>query len=502
MATGSGGQASLARPTIVLAVEQPEPLGRYGDALRLLAGRGCRIHVVYDDPLTAGAVEALARDCPGMTAAPTPARSAERWPAFVAATRLLAERRPTARVLLERLAQAAPVDEDVRSALEETRPAVVVVVAPFDPGSRSRDFLDAARSLGVPTVVCVDGWADPGRGGAVRARPDRLLVWSTAQREQAVREGADPASVVVTGAQRLEGSRSRDHEWSREQLCAAVGLDPKRPFLLFAGSARTEAAAEPFFVERWLRRIRGAGDARVARVGVLVRPHPSNERRYLSFDVSQLDDVAIWPAADDAAATRLLPADAVRFSAGVVALDPGALPDAVAAGRPFLAFAGHEHGPAQAAALESLTPDAAALLHVAADFDEHLRQLARLLRGELDAEPRTVPAERLGLSPDAEREAAAVLADAIEAASGLRVEPRVPGRAQRALQAAVSPVAGLVARRRRRAAAPAKEAPAWLPLALPPLRAWIRLLVLRAYAADLWRRRRSVPGRVGRLLRR
>ena len=500
MDTGSGSQARHGRGAILLAVQRAELLRRYEPTLRLLVDRGHRVDIASEETGGADPVGQLAQAWPGPAVEASAGRDASPWPPFARAIRPLAERGPSAgKALLGRLGRTTPADERLRAALEATRPTLVVAFAPLDPASRSRDLVETARLVGIPTAVCIDGWTDLARSGALHVEPDRIFVWSAAQRERAIAEGAAGATVVVTGAQGFDGIPERDRG-SREELCELVGLDSRRPFVLFAGSPHTGAGAEPFFVERWLRRIRGAVDADVAAVGVLVRPHPSNERRYLSFDVSQLDNVAVWPPSGHSAGGHLAPGGALRLSAGVVALDMSSLPEAVAAGRPFLAFAGPDLEPADGAALESITPEARGLVHVAADFEEHLHDLARLLHGELGGE-RATSAERLGLSYDAGRPAAVVLADAIEAACELGAEPRARRRADPLLRAALWPVAHLAARRERRAQAPG-EIPAWLPLARPLVRGWIRLLVVRAYAADLWRRRRSVRSRATRLLRR
>lgn len=471
--------------TILLALDRADLLRRYEPALRLLAARGHRIHLVCGDP---HAIDRLAR-VPDVRPAPVPEPDTGTWPAFARAARLsAAARRPGAR-LLARAARAAPPDRHVLGSLREIAPDLVLALSPFAPDSRPRDYLAAARSLEIPTAVCVDGWDEPTAGGPAGARPGRLLVWSEAQRERAVVAGVRAAAIVVTGAQGLDAPR--EGEASREELCRVLGLEPANPFVLFAGSPLGDAAAEPFLVERWLVRLRQAPDPAVAGVGVLVVPHPRKERRYLSFDGSQLGAVAVWPPSGELAGGAS-PSDAVAASAGVVSLDTTVLPDAVAAGTPFLTFAGPDAERLREAWAAPLVPEAAELVSLAAGLDEHVRDLARLLRGELEPGPDPGRDGRLGLTAGPDPPAA--LADAIEAAARVRVERVRPARADRLLRAATWPLAVRAARRERRAAEPA-AAPGWLPAARPTIRAWVRLLVLGAYAAEAGRR-------AGRLVRR
>ncbi len=485
---------------ILFAVRQPDRLLRYRAAVDVLAERGHRIHIAYEGEHGAGVVEPLTRDRPAVTASPAPDPGGGAWPAYRRARRRAERERGHGRSALRRhIERSLPADESIGGLLEDRRPDLVFALAPLDPAARARDFLETARRCGIATAVCVDGWTDPVADDSALHSADRVFVWGETQRSRAAAAGIAPGRVIVTGAPAFDLGHGGGSEAAREDLYRLTGLDSARPFLVFAGSPYAAAAAEPLFVERWLRRIRTCDDREVASVGVLVRPHPAQERRYLSFDVSQLENVAVAPPSGSAAAPRVELDDAVRFSAGLVALDPSVLPDAVFAGRPFLTFADPVVDFVRATSPESLVEEAAALVHIAPDLDEHLRHLSGLLHGELVAGHERALLERLGLRRDSDRPAPIALADAIEDACDLRPDPLAAGPVDRLVRVAVGPSA-YRARRRERRSAP-DRAPEWLELMRPLLRAWIRLLVARAYVVRLWRTGPSAARR-GRLFRR
>ena len=82
--------------------------------------------------------------------------------------------------------------------------------------------------------------------------------------------------IIVTGAPKFDEWFERTPATTREEFAAKVGLDPARPFVLYACSSPFIAPDEVGFVRRWLGRLREDARSDLRELGVLVRPHPQN----------------------------------------------------------------------------------------------------------------------------------------------------------------------------------------------------------------------------------
>src|SRR4051794_15053735 len=171
-----------------------------------------------------------------------------------------------------------PVSERSLSLMRELEPDVVIVSPLVETGSPQGDHLRAADRLGIPTGLLVASWDNLTTKGVIRDVPDVTIVWNEDQIREAIDlHGLPRDSVVATGA------HSHDHwfAWQpsrgREQFAAQLGLREDRPFLLYVCSSGFIAGDdEVAFVREWVERLRATGDAALASVGVLIRPHPQN----------------------------------------------------------------------------------------------------------------------------------------------------------------------------------------------------------------------------------
>ena len=132
----------------------------------------------------------------------------------------------------------------------------------------------AAKRLGIPVSFPVRSWDNLTNKGLLRDAPDQVLVWNDLQKREAVElHGVEPESVVVTGAPAYDHWFDWQPSRTRDELCAAAGLDPAHPLVLYVGSSEFIAPDEPRFVRRWVEAVRARGGT-LARAGLLVRPHP------------------------------------------------------------------------------------------------------------------------------------------------------------------------------------------------------------------------------------
>jgi hypothetical protein len=156
-------------------------------------------------------------------------------------------------------------------------------------------------------------------------RPHRVLCWAESDRH-ALRAlaGYRDEDLEVIGAPAFDAYFAPDAQWSREQLAARLGLDPRRPYLVFATLGQfAQQIDETSPLEALLREI-DAGRVE-GRPQVVVRLHPWTREAYFRR-LTQRPDVVVsryegyvpglgWtPTRDEA----ILAANILRHAAVVV----------------------------------------------------------------------------------------------------------------------------------------------------------------------------------------
>jgi hypothetical protein len=115
--------------------------------------------------------------------------------------------------------------------IEVERPVAVVTLNAsigFDLGITA-----VARRMGIPTLGNVFSWDHPFR--VQRSRADRVTCWSDQVKTWLVDFGGYfEHEIDVIGAPAMDSYFAHGAEWGRETLCAALGLDPARPIIVFA----------------------------------------------------------------------------------------------------------------------------------------------------------------------------------------------------------------------------------------------------------------------------
>ena len=332
--------------------------------------------------------------------------------------------RRTAEAFLRRLERAIPETPSIRAFVEQQRPDVMLLTPLIDLGSSQIDYLRAARSLGVPTALCVWSWDHLSSKALIRECPDRVVVWNETQKREATElHRVPPDRVIVTGAQCFDHWFDRAPSRTRGEFCHQIGLDPTRPFVLWVCSALIHGSApEAPFVVDWIRRLRASSDPALRHVGILVRPHPSRVTDWESIDVRQLNAV-VWGSNPIDEAARADYFDSIFHSAAVVGLNTSAFIEAGIVGRPVLTivvpeFVENQHGTVH---FDYLVTAGGGLVTVGNGFDDHLAQLESALAAPAgDRKPFVRDFVRpLGL----DRPATPAFVNAIEEMEGLRVEP-------------------------------------------------------------------------------
>ena len=239
----------------------------------------------------------------------------------------------TTLALVER---AMPADPALTAYLAGRSPDLVLVSPLVDFGSPQADVLRAARSLLIPTGLLVHSWDNLTNKGLIPAVPDLVAVWNPDQCQEAIElHGIPEANIVVTGAAPYDQWFERTPSSDREAFCRRVGLDPGSPYVLYLCSSPFIAPREGELVRAWIQALRRHGGA-VAGSGIVVRPHPQNAKAWKGVDLSDLDQVAVWPrgGADPVdEASRRDYYDAIHHSAAVAGINTSALVESAILGR-------------------------------------------------------------------------------------------------------------------------------------------------------------------------
>jgi hypothetical protein len=293
--------------------------------------------------------------------------------------------RSTLGVAFRAAERSTPVHESVDAYIRDQEPDAVLVTPLLEPGSIQVEYLRAANRLGIPTCLCVHSWDNLTNKGLIHELPDAVTVWNEMQREEAVRFHRVPSDrVVVTGASPYDHWFGWEPSRSREDFCAAVGLDPSRPFVSYLGSSGFIAPDEAEFIVEWMVELGGHG---LADMQVLARPHPVNPLTGPApshAELAQVENVKLYPPAganptDEQSRKDYF--DSLYYCSAVAGVNTSAFLEAAIVGRPVLTVLAPRYAAAQTGTLHfhHLLTAGGGLLHVAETYEEHAAQLREAL---------------------------------------------------------------------------------------------------------------------------
>ena len=298
-----------------------------------------------------------------------------------------------ARVLGRALAMAEaaiPPERYFELFIKYHEPDLVLVTPLVGFGSYQTDYVKAAHRLGIPVAFLPFSWDNLTNRGLIRVQPDRVFVWNDIQKREAVdlhRVSSD--RVVVVGAARFDDFFDLRASTTREEFCAAAGVDPARPLLLYGCSSPFVAPREVEFVRQWIEQVRRSAEPALADASVLVRPHPAHTDQWDNISFADLRNVAIWRLPTAMNADQGL-YDSLYHSAALVGLNTSAMLEASIAERPVCTVLAPEFTGGQEHTLHFhyLRHENGGPLMVARDFEEHRQHLLTALREPAAAEKR------------------------------------------------------------------------------------------------------------------
>ena len=374
----SSGESSLKHPDVTTLVgdEEGVELGRM--RLRrdwwswlLLGSRALRNYALYLKPEHPS--PHLAHRPIGFLPGPMRLILASRPGKRVVASRVM-------QTLLIRLEKLAPPDPNVISDLLQRAPDVVVASAYIRGWCPELEYVKAAKSLNIPTVVPVLSWDHLTTKGVFHIVPDVTCVWNRMLAEEAQQLHSVPSEkIVVTGAPVFDAWFDTGPTLDRTSFCRQVGLDSSRPFVVYLCSSPTIAGDESWCVTELSKSLRET--AQTKGVSILVRPHPLNARIWDGFSE---ENIVVWPEGGEVPETPESKGayyDTVFHSEAVVGVNTSALVEAAIVDKPCVTIVTERYRSTQAGLGHFRHLLEGAFLEQAHGFPEAAVTIAAILQG-------------------------------------------------------------------------------------------------------------------------
>lgn len=196
-----------------------------------------------------------------------------------------------------------------------------------------RGLVGSCQRRGIPTLGNIFSWDHPFYEHP--SRPDRVTCWSPMVKNELVRRSGYLADrIEVIGAPAYDAYVDPANMWTRNQLCDRMGLDVRRPIVLFATLGQMKKFWDETGSFRALLEEIDAGRI-PGRPQVVLRLHPVSNSQYFE-EISARPDVVIsryvgyspgmrwWPSQDEVilAANLLRHADVCLSPGSTMAIEP------------------------------------------------------------------------------------------------------------------------------------------------------------------------------------
>lgn len=192
---------------------------------------------------------------------------------------------------LRRVESFSRIDNQVMSWLSTRKPDLIVAVPGVYGYVLTLDFLKAAKSLNIPSVVSVASWDNLTTKGSLFVTPDKVIVWNQPMEKEAVEiHGIKPDKVEKVGAPIFDPLFDMEAALSYDEFCRRAGINPENPFIVYLASSKSIAGDETPFVDDFARSIRE--NEKTRKCTVMVRPHPLNAGIWEGYSA---ENVIVWP---------------------------------------------------------------------------------------------------------------------------------------------------------------------------------------------------------------
>jgi hypothetical protein len=281
-----------------------------------------------------------------------------------------------------------PLFEWATKDLIARQPDVVVATPVNHRFSGELEYVKAAKELGIPTVGVNQSWDNLTTKGLFHVAPDLMLVWNETQKKEAIEiHDISKESIEIIGAPFFDKWFQHRNCENRKKFCKKVGLDHKRPFVLYLGSSSNIAENETWLIEKLYDKLD---------IGMLVRPHPANTRNYIKLAGKAFipltkgalrikDDFVVYPIGGELPEDETAQQDfynALKHCVCVIGINTSGMIDAVINGKPVVSVMSDEYRLTQSEATHFKQMADADILETANTTQEAVEIIKSLARGE------------------------------------------------------------------------------------------------------------------------
>lgn len=351
--------------------------------------------------------------------------------------------------ILIKLDESIPCSKNVTDYVQSVHPDILVISPLIEFGSCQVDYVKAALLQRIPCALCVASWDNLTNKGHIRIVPSRVILWNHFQKEEAVRlHGVRPDRILITGAQTFDEWFSHTPFSSRGDFLRKMSLKADKPYILYLCSSSFITPQEVGFIQRWIAAIRSSEDEYIREMGILIRPHPMHSRQWIGVNFNGKENISIWPRSGEIPVDEESKADffdSIFHSAAVMGINTSGMIEAGIIGRPVFSIHVPEFHESQMGTIHFQYLVNGGLLHISADFSEHLSQMSAVFKQTDPIQKRNIEFIKEFIRPRGiENPCVPFLADAIEGIRNSLPEDDYPARRNKLLRLCLFPFALMV----------------------------------------------------------
>ena len=182
-------------------------------------------------------------------------------------------RSKAARVLFAWLESHIQPDDAIVDWFKEFQPQVVFASPFVFREDFEVEYTKAAKALKIPAIASLLSWDNLTSKGTYHVKPDQLFVWNQSLVTEAVQiHDFEAQRIFVTGAPVYDPWFDLSPSTDRASFCAAIGLDPSKPYVLYLCSSKSISERETDLIQMLISHFESVDEKH--RPALVVRPHP------------------------------------------------------------------------------------------------------------------------------------------------------------------------------------------------------------------------------------
>ncbi|MFN8400355.1 MAG: hypothetical protein U0X74_10085 [Anaerolineales bacterium] len=285
-----------------------------------------------------------------------------------------------ARVLFAWLESLIQPDDAIVDWFKKIQPQVVFASPYVFRGDVEVEYTKAAQSLNIPVIASLLSWDNLTSKGTYHVMPDKLFVWNQSLVAEAVQiHDFEPHRIFVTGAPVYDPWFDLSPSTERASFCAATGLDPSKPYVLYLCSSKSISERETELIQMLISHFESVDEKH--RPALLVRPHPFKD---MEADDLENEWVKVFPKGgqrpdtDEARSTYY---DSLYHCAAVIGVNTTGFLESAILDKPCLTLANSMTSAGQEMRAHFKHLMDAGYIEVAKDFPELVNKTMQIVSG-------------------------------------------------------------------------------------------------------------------------